>query len=260
MSRITKITVTALCLVIMAGTTIAAEDVSVDVSVDYVGKYIWRGQVLTDDPALQTGVTLGMENLSFNIWGSMDTTNWNSTNYKDSGEYRELDYTLDYSDELGCLDGTTYSVGTIVYHFPTTTGDNVTTEVYAGLGFDTLLSPTVTLYYDVDDATGYYASFGMSHTIDLSDIGQEMITGLDLSAALGLASSNYNDYYWGTSVDNATNDLVLSVSLPVTLSNNITLTGSVSYVTLTDKDVRATNTYNSGSDYIYGGIGLAMSF
>jgi len=257
----TKFSWVVLVSLIVAGQASALEDVAVDVSIDYAGKYIWRGQALTDDPVVQPSVTLSKDKLSLNIWGSMDTTNWNSSNYKDSGEFREIDYTLDYTDALPGVDGATYSAGFIYYSFPTVSNTaDATSELYAGVGFDCVLSPTATLYYDVDEVGGFYASFGISHSLDISELGlsEDMINSLDLSATLGYADRKYNNDYWSNSVD-AINDLVISATIPVKLCSNATLNASCNYVSLLDSSIKR-NATSQKSDYVYGSIGVAMSF
>jgi hypothetical protein len=252
-------------LLVAAGAANAMEDVSVDVSLDYVGKYIWRGLAYTDDPAFQPAVSIGMDKLTFGVWGSMDLTNWNATAYKDRYEFRELDYTVDYTDVLPGVDGVTYSAGAILYHYPTTNGPtNATSEIYAGLGFDTILNPTATLYYDLDDADGFYASLGISHSLDLSEWGlsDDMIKTLDLGASLGYADRNYNQNYWGNAVD-ALNDLVISATVPVELCEAATLKVSCNYVSLLDNSLNVNDAgtkKGQKSDYVYAGIGVAMSF
>ncbi|MFI4913377.1 MAG: hypothetical protein ACIAQZ_17095 [Sedimentisphaeraceae bacterium JB056] len=226
-------------------------DIAGDISVDYNGKYIWRGQLLSDDPVLQPGIGFGIGNLYLNIWGNMGTTEYSGN----SGEFNEVDYTIDYSDAITDVLG--YSIGAIRYDFPNT-GFDATTEIYAGLSLDTVLSPSVTVYYDIDEADGVYVSFGVGHSIDLSDT-----MALDISAALGWGDEDYNTFYWGVA-DDAANDLSVSVALPIAMGD-WTLTPSVNYVSLMDSDLRASNAYatnsdNDKSDYFYAGIGLSTEF
>jgi hypothetical protein len=239
-------------IVSFAGMTQAFDaDISGDVSLDYMGKYIWRGQLLNDDPVLQPGIGFGFGNLYLNLWGSMDTTEYNDN----SGEFNEVDYTIDYSDSINDMFG--YSIGAIRYDFPNTDFD-ATTEIYAGLNFNTFLSPSITLYYDIDEVEGIYVSFAVGHSFELS----EMLV-LDLSASLGWADKDYNDFYW-TVDDSGANDLALSLALPIAMGD-WTLTPSINYVSLMDNDIRASDAYatnsdNDKSDYFYAGIGLSTEF
>ncbi len=246
-----------LSLMVIAGAANAMEDVSVDVSLDYVGKYIWRGQMFTDDPVLQPAVSVGLDKLTLSIWGNSELTNING----ERGEFTEVDYTLDYTDALPGVEGATFSAGTIYYSFPRAlNATGTTTELYAGIGLDSILKPTATLYYDFDEADGFYASLGVSHSVDITDMGimDDMVNALDLTATLGYGDSNYNNEYWAESTD-ATNDLVISATIPVKLCEAATLNASCSYVSLLDGSIKA-NATTQKSDYVYAGVGLAVSF
>jgi hypothetical protein len=268
MLRSSKLAWLVLGLVILASTASAFEEVTVDATLDYVGKYIWRGLVVTDDPALQPGVTVGLDKLTLGIWGSIDMTGVND----DRNEFQEVDYILDYTDALPEYDGVSYSVGAIIYQFPTTNGSgNATTEIYGGLGWDCILNPTVTLYYDVDDADGFYGSFGVSHSLDISEYGlmEDMINSVEFAASLGYGSDNYNSNYWNESTS-ALNDFVLSATIPVELCSNATLNASCNYVSLADGSLdvdefgagktQANGIRSQKGDYFYLGIGLAVTF
>jgi hypothetical protein len=253
----TKFVWAALGLLVAAGAASAMEDVSVDVSLDYLGKYIWRGQVSTNDPVFQPAVYVGMDKLTLGVWGNMDTTNINRDRY----EFTEVDYTLDYTDALPGVDGATYSLGAIHYSFPTAlNAADATSEIYAGLGYDCILNPTATLFYDVDEIGGFYASLGISHSLNLSEYGlsDDMIKTLDLAASLGCGDRNYNNDYWGYSGD-AINDLVISATVPVELCSNAKLNVSCNYMSLLDGSIKGARA-NQKSDYVYAGVGVAMSF
>ena len=231
---------------------VLAEDtpiVGFDIGADYVGKYIWRGQNLQDDGAFQPSVNMTYGNFSANIWASVESSNINSN----SGEITEVDYTFDYSDAL--CEGIGYSIGLINYTFPNT-GAEDTTEIYAGLSFDTILSPSITLYNDVDEAEGSYVSVGIGHTF-------EKVVGdvpADVSASLGWGSAGYNKTYWGVN-DSKMNDFAISVAFPVELEGGWSLTPSLNYVTLMSSDIEKANTYGDGNDsFFYISVGLSKSF
>jgi uncharacterized protein (TIGR02001 family) len=248
-----KVIVILLVCVVLGGISVA-EDVAeaesgigVDVTFDFNSKYVWRGQNLVDDWVFQPGASKSFGDLTLGIWGSMDMTNQNDQ----SGNVTEVDYYADYSAAL--TEGIGYSVGFIYYAFPQASND--TQEVYGGLSFDTFLSPSVTWYYDCDEVNGSYVAFGLGHSIELPE-GTPF--GVDLGLNVGWADSNYNEYYWGVD-DSAFNDLTLSVSFPMEIGG-WSLTPSVSYVTLLDSDIRATDAYDSKSDYVFAGISLGTSF
>ena len=66
--------------------SLAAEEVDFEITADYFGKYIWRGQNLSDDSVFQPGLSIGYSNLTAGIWGNMDLTNINGN----SGDFSEV--------------------------------------------------------------------------------------------------------------------------------------------------------------------------
>jgi hypothetical protein len=225
-----------------------------ELTTDFYGKYIWRGQNLSDDPVFQPGLSAAAGPLTASIWGNMDMTNINGN----AGDFSEVDYSLDYSGSLPDAESIGYSIGVIYYDFPGTSVPD-TTEIYGGLSLDVPLSPSVTLYRDVDEAEGTYVSLGIGHSIEkIAELAPDMPLGMDLGASLGWGSSSYNKYYWGP--DNSElNDLVLSASFPVALGD-LTVSPSLNYVKLVDSDIRSADAYASSSDYFFAGISLSLSF
>lgn len=244
--------VLGLACVCICGSVVQAEiDPTVGLSLDYFGKYVWRGQDVTDEPVLQPSATIGLGNLSLGIWGNLETTNVNN----EENAFTEVDYTLDYSDAVPGADGLGYSVGLIAYDFPE--AGSQTYEAYLGLSVDTLLSPTVTAYYDYDAVDSWYVSAGVGHSI--ADIlGPESGVSADLSASLGWGAKKYNNGYWGVN-SSGLNDLTLGAAFPFA-AGPLTVTPSLNYIMLTDSDIKASNAFNADNDYFFAGIGVSMEF
>ena len=233
--------------------SLAAEEVDFEITADYFGKYIWRGQNLSDDPVFQPGISASYKGLTAAIWGNLETTSINNN----SGEFTEWDFSLDYSGDFPGLKGVGYSVGLINYHFPSVAGD--TTEFYWGLNFDLPLSPSITVYHDIDEVKGTYTSFGLSHFIDkIVELTPDMSVGMEISASLGFGGSAYNESYWGVKKDKL-NDLAISVSFPTEIAA-WTLAPSLNYVTLLSDTIRAVDSFRSEIDYFFVGISLSKSF
>lgn len=244
--------VLSLACVCLAGSVAQAEITpTVGLSVDYFGKYIWRGQDFTDEPVLQPGATIGLGKVTLGIWGNLETTNVNN----EKNAFTEVDYTIDYSDSVPGVEGLGYSLGIISYDFPETGAQ--TYEAYLGLSLDTVLSPSLTYYYDYDDVDSSYVSVGVGHSIP-DILGPDSGVAADLSASLGWGASKYNNAYWGVN-DSAINDLVLGAAFPFGLGP-VTVTPSVNYVILTDSDIKASNAFNTDNEYLFAGIGVAMEF
>ncbi|UCG46925.1 MAG: hypothetical protein JSU94_15675 [Phycisphaerales bacterium] len=227
----------------------AEEGLSFDISADYLGKYIWRGHNLDDDPVFQPAIGVSYGGVTASVWGNLETTGINGN----SGEFTELNYTIEYSGGLPGIEGVGYSVGAINYHFPSVVGD--TTEIYWGLAFDVPLDPSVTFYHDIDEVKGTYASFGIGHSFEkIAEITPDIPVGMDLRASLGWGHSSYNADYWGVKRSKL-NDLVLSVSFPIEIGG-WTVTASLKYMKLVSGSIRSGN----DGDVFFGGIGFSRSF
>jgi hypothetical protein len=258
-SKLKRLIVIGLVMSLFGSGEASAENrIDVEVTADYFGKYIWRGQNIDDDPVLQPSISGGYRNLTATIWGNLELTNINDK----SGDFSELDYSFDYSDMLPGIDGIGYSVGVIYYDFPSRAADGTkppdTTELYWGLTFDLPLNPSVTAYHDVDEADGSYVSLAIIHSTEaIARLGQTPIR-MEIGASLGWGSSSYNRYYWGTDRSRM-QDLAFLVSFPVQFAS-WTVIPSVNYVTLVSSDIRDTDAYGTDSDFFVAGVGLSKKF
>jgi hypothetical protein len=250
-------------LMMWMDSSFAKEKLVFDFSADFYNKYVWRGQDLVDDWVFQPGVSVGYSGLTASFWGNLDMTDENTHN----GEMTEVDLTLDYSSQFPGMDILGYSVGFIHYDFPVKYAADDTIEFYAGLSLDVPASPSVTVYRDVDEVKdGMYVSFGIGHSFEnVFDLGSDTPVGVDLSASLGWANSDYNKGYWGAkpngrSIGGAMNDLALSLACPFELAG-FDVTASLNYVTLVNSDIRKTDTYGRGrDDMLFVGIGFAKEY
>ena len=107
-------------LVTMLGSSVLALDLSeatLGISLDYSSQYIWRGAVMTDESAFQPGATLSAGNLTVGIWGNMDlghsTRDGLNSGREDSGNFTEIDYTIDWSAAVPGVEGLGYALGAI---------------------------------------------------------------------------------------------------------------------------------------------------
>lgn len=225
-----------------------APEVVLETGVDLVNKYVWRGQLLTDDPVVQPSVTLGYGDLSLNVWGSIDTTDVNEMGGED-WRLQEVDYTLSYA--FAPVDGVGMEAGLIYYDFPGTPFDS-TQEVYLGMALeDVPLTPSLTVYYDTDEVEGFYVSLGISHDVALT----ERLTA-GVSAGLAWGDEDYNDAYFGVT-DDGLNDLSVTASLDYALTSTVSVTGFVGYSELLDSDVEDAV---SDASHAIAGIGVAAGF
>jgi len=240
-------------------TCFAESKIELEASVDFLSKYIWRGQNIDDDPVFQPSISAAYGNLAASIWGNLELTNINDK----SGDFSEIDYSLGCTGTLPRVDGVGYSIGVIYYDFPSSAADGTrtpdTTEVYWGLNLDVPLSPSVTIYHDVDEAEGSYVSLCAGHDIEkIVELGPDIPVGMEINTSLGWGSGSYNKYYWGTD-QSKLNDLAFSVSFPVEIAG-WTVKPSLSYVTLLSDDIRDTDAYGTDSDFFVAGVSLSKAF
>jgi len=251
----------SLCFFFVPGQTIVFADnrIEFEVRADFFSKYVWRGQNISDDPVFQPSISAGYDGLTVSIWGNLELTNINDK----SGDFSELDYSLDYSGDFPGIKGIGYSVGVIYYDFPGAAADSTripdTTELYWGFSFDLPASPSITVYHDVDEAEGTYISFAIGHSIEkFVELGPDVPVEMEVGASLGWGSGSYNKYYWGTE-QSKMNDLVLSASFPFEVAG-LTVAPTLNYVTLLNDDIRDTDAYGTDSDFFFAGVSLSKSF
>jgi hypothetical protein len=259
-----RLVILGILLLIASTTTVYAEDVvEFEFTAGYFGKYIWRGQNLSDDPVFQPDFSGSYEGFTAGIWGNLETTNIN----RNSGEFTEIDYYIDYSVNVQGVDNLGYSIGMITYEFPIDGSADNTTELYAGVSLDVLANPAVTFYRDVDEVKGgTYISLGLGHSFEnVFDLAGDTPVGVDIGAILGWGNTTYNKSYWGakpngTKIGGEMNDLVLTVGFPFELAG-LSFTASASYVTLVGDDIRKIDTYGRGrDDSLVAGIGFSVGF
>ena len=250
-----KLTVLLGAASILLGTVVsssAEEDtVSVSASADVVSKYVWRGQNVVDDWVLQPGMGIGYKGLTASVWGNVDLHG----DAVDDGELNEVDYVIDYSSTFPGQDILGYSVGLIYYDFPNTPFPG-TAEIYGGLSASVPLSPSVTWFYDFDEADGSYVQFSVGHGFEkVTQWTTDAYCDLEVGASLAYASAGYDDYYFGVN-DSAFNDLTLSAGVPITI-DNWTIKPIIAYSMMIDSDIRQAT---GKSDNLWGGISIAVEF
>ncbi len=233
---------------------------SVDAAV--YSAYVWRGQVYNDESVLQPGFTTGAAGWYLNAWGNMPLTD----NTGNSGEFNEVDLTLSY---VLPLDGPVgVEVGILEYLFPKegdfadeATGiradDTDTREVYAAVSLDAPLSPSLSAYWDIDEAEedAIYVTFGLSHS---ESVTEQLSVGA--GASVGYGSEHYNDYYFGVA-DPALNDANVSASASYAVSEALSVGAEVVYTWLLDSDIEeaAAATYFD-DEHLWGGVTASLQF
>jgi len=240
----------------------AEEDMpSADLSVSVLSDYIWRGQELSRDSiVVQPSMTIGYKGFSANVWGNLDTDPYVAAGNSPSS-WNETDLTLSYGRDFGPLN---ISGGYIYYGLD---GADDSQEVFLGLGLNTPLSPTLTVYREIDSYMHWYFLLGISHSFKITEA-----VSLDLSASASyLKSEDAADYPEINDQGVATGDKfnnfhdgVISARLPVSVAKYVTITPSLSYTFPLSSDASDEMKYRSktGKDdnFVYGGVTLSLAF
>lgn len=233
-------------------------DLEVSVDAKYANRYVWRGQLGTDDPVLQRGVDVQYDNINFNVFFNMDASGG------DFGKIDEVNYALSYSDYLpgrNLSGGPSlgYMIGVVHYDYPTTDIQE-TTEICGGIGVDMFLNPTVTAYHDVGEADGLYVRAGIGECVNVLGFNTSLI------ATLGWGDNKYNQYYWETaqsgshSGSGSFQDLVLRASIPLRVAGNIEVVPSIAYIQLLDDELQSFNTYSDSSCNLVASVSATVKF
>lgn len=223
-------------------------DVSISADVGLFSAYVWRGQVLNDRAVVQPSVTAAKGPFSLNVWGNLNLVG------DDQQDTTELDYTAAYTLPLN-TDDVTVDVGMIFYTFP---GDGNTAEeteelfVTATLN-NILLTPVASLYYDFDEAEGFYGNLAISQGVEISDAMSAEIGG-----SIGYGSQNYNKYYFGNDdAEGSLNDYNVYVSADYALSEKLSVGALLQYTML---DGSVDNSGYEANDLLWGGVSLSYQF
>ncbi len=176
--------VMSLALVAVSTPAMAAIEVEGDAYIGVFDKYLWRGFDLSGSKSVaQGGVDVTSGNFTLSYWTNVQLSTDNREGLK-SGEATENDIVIDYSRDINDL--VSISVGNIYYMLDGDSADLPdTNELYLTVGLSTILEPSVTVYYDWDEAddNGLYYTASVGHSFDLSE---------KLSLSLG-ALVGYND-------------------------------------------------------------------
>lgn len=266
-------------IIVMPMTSLAAEEadkVTGGVDLSVLSAYIWRGQELSrDSVVIQPSATVSYKGFTFNAWGNLDTKPYSSTDEVSySSNYTETDITLSYAKKLGMVQlGGGYIYYALGAPYSGAPDPLDSQEIFVTVGLDTILSPTMTVYKEIDHYHQWYATLGVSHTFALHEK-----VGLKLAATASyLKSEDEEKYakYDGASLSttdkyNNFHDGTLSVSVPVSVTKSLTVTPTASYVFPLCDDAKyemkgrglqgVANPADRNSSFLYGGVTLSFAF
>lgn len=239
---------------LLAGTTAACGSYSAamaeeakptaDLSVAFLSQYVWRGWAFSDSSmVIQPSLTTSYKGFGVNLWGNLDTDEASAGETPGKSNFNETDLTLSYDNSYGKIG---YGGGYIYYGL---VGPD-SQELYVNLSYDTLLSPTITVYKEITAIKGWYVNLGISHSFPMTDK-----IGLDLGANVGYYDDehDYSEFHDGT----------LSASVSIPINEYISISPQLSWsfpLSSKAKDSIKAISWDHDSNHVYGGVSCSMSF
>jgi hypothetical protein len=224
-------------------------------SVDLMSNYVWRGIKVSNSWVVQPAAGITYGNFGANIWGNYDSDVVEVTSNGETGhgEMTEVDFTLTYAKTI---DKFTLVGGYIYYAFD---GFNDTQEVFASVTYNTLLSPTLTVYYDYDEGNGAFITATVGHTFTLpKDMGLKLGALVSYNAENGIMGfdkdgNKFSNFYHA--------ELSTALAIPVTKAISVTPKAAYSFALSDDSKDAMRGLANDGSrDIFYGGVNVTLSF
>lgn len=244
---------TALAAVFFTLAPVAAEaegaDGTASFSAAVASRYVWRGQTLSEGLVVQPTVGFTLGGFGANLWTNVDLDNDEEDD--DGIVMNETDLTLSYSMPIGPVNAT---AGFIHYDF-----DGADTqEIYLTCALATLLNPTLSLYYDIDDGDGGFAVLGASHAFPVGPVS--LTAGASLGFNLGDKAMGLNEdgddftgLYYG--------EISLATSIP--LFKNVTLDPRIAYSSALGDDGKyaiESISVDGKKDIFYGSVAITAAF
>ncbi|MCX5819154.1 MAG: hypothetical protein NT047_04510 [Deltaproteobacteria bacterium] len=246
-----------------------------DLTVSALSQYIWRGYELSrNSVVIQPSMTIGYKGFTANLWGNLDTKPYSPVDRSYTGTWNETDFTLSYTKTVGLFNiGGGYAYYSLAAMNKDAAGRNDAQELSATVSLNTLLLPTLTIYKEIDHYRNWYFQLGISHVVELN----KMIS-LKLAASAGYLLSTDADTYPKfdgnalPTTDKFSNfhDGLVSASLPVKVTDHITVTPTISYVFPLTGDAKdeikglglkgTTSPADRDSSFLVGGVSVGFSF
>ena len=223
----------------------AEKEWEITVGFDFYSEYVFRGvDILANEPLYSPSASITWKGFSLWYWGGFGNSPGPDNTYEEN-DYG-ADYTLTLLEEKLSITG-----GVLMYHYPDSISGTDTYEVYGIVGYDTLLQPSVSVYYDFDEVGGAYLTFGIGHTFDLTEkvgLKEPMSWTIDPSAALSI-DIKYNDD------DTDFNDLLLGIGTTLQVTEYMELHAGFQL------SIAMANLHDIGQDHErIGNVGLSFSF
>jgi hypothetical protein len=255
----------------------ALAQAEIGAQVDLFSSYVWRGLSLTNKPVLQPDVWVsfpaGNASITVGGWSSIDLGRYDDleNDISESGAISSFNYAEfdPYAEVAFPVGKSTLTFGATAYIYPNDadspdiandfgllTTESNTVELYGKVGFEVLLSPEFSFYYDVDKIKGAYMEATASHDLQLNEkLALSLGALVGFNAGQGISddpdeSSNFDD-------DGFTH-LDFSAGLPLT-AGVFSITPVLHLVVGVDDRTKITSPTNTSDAKLWGGVSIGWS-
>ncbi len=238
---------------------------SVELSMDVLSDYVWRGFIYNDNVVWQPSVTLSYETEDYggiyaNVWSSFDLTR--KRGYLSAGRracgLQEIDYTLAYYINLFGLD---FEMGHMWYTYPNGNGYSER-ELFASVSYDNpFVTPTFAAYWSYggcggDDHSIAYYNFSLAHEFEIGDSFT-----LTPSASLGFGGNAWCQYITGESVGTELTDQTIGLAAAYAITDYLSVGAQINYTWIPSHTLRHNDYMGNGKDQlVWGGVNVTLSF
>ncbi len=253
-----------------------AQEVGADIGL--FSAYVWRGLSLTNKPVAEPDLYVtfpaGPASITVGGWANFDLGKYRNLNddISESGGLSAFNLSeVDPYAEVAFPAGkATLTAGVIGYIYPNTvksatfeptpgllTKESNTVEIYGKVEVDAPLSPTLSVYYDVDKIKGAYIEAGVSHSLPINEkVGVDLGAVGGFSAGQGLNDSNADESQ--NFADDGFTHLDISAGLPLT-AGVFSITPALHLVINGDDFTKVTSPTNTSDAKVWGGVTVSWS-
>ncbi|MFC1539217.1 hypothetical protein ACFL6H_07325 [Candidatus Latescibacterota bacterium] len=197
---------------------------TVDIDGMVLSRFVWRGEMWTDDPVLWHTATIRCGGFrSYNFF-NIDLTDINHDRF----ECNEYDFIIDYTFPFGDV---TVAPGVLHFSSPTNFFEpttKITLQIKSALPFN----PGLRIRVDPEKSSGSYFIFDFSNSFKVRKIPYP----INLYGSIGASQPRYYRSYLDD--QNKLTDILIGFNIPIDIGYGLTLSPAFEFTSLVEKSVR----------------------
>jgi hypothetical protein len=224
LSRLCQTCITLLILLTVSCSVSARDNIRVDMDGTFLSRFVWRGDMWTDDPVFWQTTTFGYKGFRFYNFFNVDLTDING----DSFQVNEYDFIIDYTFRYR-----SFSIAPGVLHFSSPTDYfEPSTKIILEIKVFSVMNPRFRVRIDPTGSKGSYFIGSMEQRIALPRLRKTVA----VYGSFGMSEPRY--YGKGLNEEFAFTDLLLGLSLPFQIYRDYSLSPTLEYTSLLGHNLR----------------------